>query len=125
MKSINPINPSSTNLINNSNLNYNSPIILPPISQLLSNNNYGRNVPLFNFPGNQFKQEFSTNANIFKGSQHFPLFPQQQSQNTLGNSMIGQNISQIMPKLSKININGNNSINNNLENNEKNNMKNN
>ena len=56
LKSINLINPSSSNLINKANLNYNSPIILPPITQLLSNNNYGRNLPLFNFSGNQCKQ---------------------------------------------------------------------
>ena len=116
LKNINQVNPSSSALLNSPNINYNSPILISPITQFLPNNNINRGLPLFHFPGQQFKQEFGSNIpNIFNGTPHFPLYPQQQGVNSIGNPILGQNISQMMPILNPMNPSENNIINNNLE----------
>ena len=119
LQTLNNVGHSTTSLLNSSNLNYNStPIIVSSMSSLLPNNSLGRGLPLFNFPGQQFKQDFSNGIpNIFNGNPpHFPLYPQQQGVNIASNPIIGQNIPQMMPILNQINTKGNNSINNNLQN---------
>ena len=120
LQTLNNVGHSTTSLLNSSNLNYNSPpLIISSMSSLLPNNSLGRGLPLFNFPGQQFKQDFSNGIpNIFNGNPpHFPLYPQQQGVNIVSNPIIGQNIPQMMPILNQINTNGNNNINNNLQNN--------
>ena len=120
-----PSSNSSSTLINSPNLNYNSPIIISPMAQLISNNNLGRGHSLFNYPGQQFKQELISNIpNIFNSRIPFPLVPQQQGINLVSNPIIGQNIPQMFPILNQMNVIGNNSINNSLQfvNNPKNNQ---
>ena len=119
LQSINPVNPSSNTLLNAPNMNYNSPILISPIPQFLQNNNINRGLSLFNFPGQQFKQEFGSNIpNIFNGAPHLPLYLQQQGVNTIGNPIMGQNINQMIPIINPINSNESNIINNNLEQNK-------
>ena len=123
LQTINPVPPSNSSLLNSSNLNYNSPIIISPISQFIPNNNIGRNLSLFNLPGQQFKQDFSTSIpNIFNGNPPFPLYPQHQGINSVGNPIIGQNLPQIIPLLNQMNNSGNNNL---QFDNQKNNVKNN
>ena len=127
LQNANPVSPpnSSSTLINTPNLNYNSPIIISPLSQLISNNNLGRSLSLFNCPSQQFKQDLLSNIpNIFNGRINFPLVPQQQGVNLLGNHIMNQNIPQMIPILNQMNVIGNNSINNSLQfvNNPKNNQ---
>ena len=127
LQNVNPVSPpnSSSTLINTPNLNYNSPIIISPLSQLLSNNNLGRNLSLFNCSNQQFKQDLLSNIpNIFNGRINFPLVSQQQGVNLLGNHIMNQNIPQMIPILNQMNVIGNNSINNSLQfvNNPKNNQ---
>ena len=95
------------------------------MAQLISNNNLGRGHSLFNYPGQQFKQELISNIpNIFNSRIPFPLVPQQQGINLVSNPIIGQNIPQMFPILNQMNVIGNNSINNSLQfvNNPKNNQ---
>ena len=121
LQNINPIPPSSSSLLNSSNLNYNSPIALSGLTQFMPNNNLGRSLPLFNLPGQQFKQDFpSSIPNIFNGNLHFPLYPQQQGINSVGNPIIGQNLPQILPLLNQMNNSGNNNL---QFDNQKNNLK--
>ena len=101
LQKLNPVPPtvppSNLSLLNSPNINYNSPIIIPSITQLLQNNNLGINLPFLNIPTQQFKQELpKTLPNLFSESQPFPLFPQQQGINTVGNPIIGQNIPKIL-----------------------------
>ena len=123
LEKINPVPPSNPSFLNSSNLNYNSPIIISPLTQFMPNNNLGRSLSFFNLPGQQFKQDFpSSIPNIFNGNLYFPLYPQQQGINSVGNNIIGQNLPQITPLLNQMN----NSENNNLQfDNQKNNLKNN
>ena len=121
LQNINPIPPSSSSLLNSSNLNYNSPISLSPLTQFMPNNNLGRNLPLFNLPGQQFKQDFASSIpSIFNGNLHFPMYPQQQGINSVGNPIIGQNLPQILPLLNQMNNSGNNNL---QFDNQKNNLK--
>ena len=121
LQNINPIPPSSSSLLNSSNLNYNSPISLSPLTQFMPNNNLGRSLPLFNLPGQQFKQDFASSIpSIFNGNLHFPLYPQQQGINSVGNPIIGQNLPQILPLLNQMNNSGNNNL---QFDNQKNNLK--
>ena len=121
LQNINPIPPSSSSLLNSSHLNYNSPIALSGLTQFMPNNNLGRSLPLFNLPGQQFKQDFpSSIPNIFNGNLHFPLYPQQQGINSVGNPIIGQNLPQILPLLNQMNNSGNNNL---QFDNQKNNLK--
>ena len=108
-------------------MNYGAPFIIPPFAQIIPNNNIGRSLPLFTLPGQNYKQDFQKSfPNIFNGNQPFPLYPQQQGINPVGNPIIGQKIPQMIPILNQINNNGNNNINNNLQiDNQNNNLKNN
>ncbi len=116
LQTINPVNHSNKSLINSSNLNYGTPMMMSSISQLIQNNNFGRGLSLFNFPGQQFNQEFPSNIpNIFNGGPHLNIYPQQQGANGVGNPNYGQNIPQMLPILNQMNVNGNNNnLNNNL-----------
>ena len=121
------LNHSNKSLINSSNLNYNSPIIMPPIPQFLQNNNFGRGLTFLDFPGQQFKQDFSSNMpNLFNGPP-LNIYPQQQGMGPVGNKSFTQNIPQMLPIINQMNTNGNNNSNipNNLQfgNNQQNNMK--
>ena len=122
----NLVSPSNSNssLINSPNLNYNSPIIISPMSQILSSyNNLGKGLSLFNYPNQQFKQDINI-PNILNGRIPFPL-PQQQGVNLAGNPIITLNMPQMIPILNQMNVIGNNSINNSLQfvnNNQKNNQ---
>ena len=129
LQPINPVNHSNKSLINSPNLNYGSPMMVSSISQFIQNNNLGRGLSLFNFPGQQFKQEFPSNMpNIFNGGPHLNIYPQQQGVSSVANPNFGQNMPQMLPILNQMNVNGNNNnINNNLQfsNNQKNSVKNN
>ena len=104
--------------------------MMPQISELLQNNNFGRGLPFFNFPGQQFKQDFTSNLpNFFNGGPPLNIYPQQQGVGVVGNQNFSQNIPQMQPIINPMNTNGNNNNNNsnNLQfsNNKQNNMKNN